>query len=40
MVGITDVSRIEVEKTLYGPDQDATSRVQGREAAQALTATM
>ena len=34
MVGITDVSCVEVEKTLYGPEADTASRAQARAAAQ------
>lgn len=38
MVGITDVSRVEVEKTLYGPEADTASRAEARAAAEALAA--
>ena len=38
MVGITEVSRIEVEKTLYGPEADVASRTEVRAAAEALAA--
>ena len=40
MVGITDISRIEAEKTLYGPEQDTASRAQACDAAKALAATI
>ena len=36
MVGITDVSTVEVEKTLYGPEADTASRAEARGTAQAL----
>lgn len=39
MVGITDVSVVEVEKTLMGAEQDASSRAGARDEAQALAAT-
>lgn len=40
MVGITEISRIEAEKTLYGPEQDTASRAQACDAARALAATL
>ena len=40
MVGITDISRIEAEKTLYGPEQDAASRAEACNAARALASTL
>ena len=40
MVGITEVSRVEVERTLYGPEADAASRTEARAAAEALAATI
>lgn len=40
MVGIEDVSHIEVEKTLFGPEQDAASRAEARAAAVALAGTL
>jgi FMN-dependent NADH-azoreductase len=40
MVGITQVSTIEVEKTLYGPEADGISRSEARAAAKVLAETI
>lgn len=40
MVGITEVHTVTVEKTLFGPEADAASRVQARAEAAALAASI
>ena len=40
MIGITDISHIEVEKTLMGPEVDNASRAQACARATALAATL
>ena len=40
MIGITDISHIEVEKTPMGPEVDYASRVQACARATALAATL
>ena len=37
-VGVTDISTVLIEKTLFGPEADAASRVTAKEAAQVLAA--
>ena len=38
MIGVTDITILEVEKTLYGPEADTASRAQGVAEAKALAA--